>query len=199
VPEDNGTGSLEGGGLTMLVRSFGWLTVPAAFSMLSCGDAASPPPEGGAYITITNASSSGLGKGCPSAPHALKLSGATQPGPSDMGDVWVDGQDGHSVSCSVKGSGTYSVSGRLAGNGATFNINASVANGASGTASIFVLDPTVQMTMADTACTIKVDGSYKVEKGAVWANISCTNLTSGDDMNLICALSGTIVFRSCDH
>jgi hypothetical protein len=195
---DKASGSYEGGGRSMDTRSLGWLTIPVALTLLSCGDAVPPPAEGAASITIQNSTATvGSGYGC-KASHTV-LWGDLAPGPSSEGSVWVDGQSGHSVSCSVSGSGTYNFSGTIYGGSNRFTISGTAQAGATTNgARVQVYDTTMGgVSVSDSNCTVTLDGQYKVEKGAIYAALSCTNLRSGEDMYLVCGATGTFIFKSC--
>ena len=181
----------------MKIRILTLVSIPAALSLLSCGDATPPPPEGTVTVTIQNSGSATAGYGC-GASHVLAWGGAA-PSPTDQGITWVDGQDGHDVECSVSGSGTFNVSASITGNGSSFSITGTVAAGGTGTAAVYLFDSNLAVSMSDTNCTLRVDstGSFRVEKGAIWGAVSCSRLTSNDDNHLWCALNSTIVFKSC--
>jgi hypothetical protein len=115
-----------------------------------------------------------------------------------MGSTWIDGQAGHTVTCSVRGSGTYSLSATIAGNSSNFQITApSVSAGGDNTATVSVFDTAMALNLYDQACKVEIDGDFKVEKGAIWASVRCDHLISNDDLHLWCGLNGVIVFKSC--
>lgn len=179
----------------MNTRNLVWLSVPAALSLLSCGDAVAPPAEGAVGVTVKNSGTATVGYGC-SAAHPITL-GAAAPTSSYQGATWTDGQDGNTVSCSVTGNGTFAVKGAIAGNGANFRVDGTVTAGGTGQAFVALFDPNQGVAMTDSACTIRVDGGFKVERGAVWGAVSCSHLSSLDDMHLWCGLDATFVFKNC--
>jgi hypothetical protein len=179
----------------MNTRILVWLSIPAALSLLSCGDADPPPAEGAAAITVKNSGNATTGYGC-GASHPLVL-GVAAPTPGDKGATWVNGQGGHSVSCAVSGSGTYTVSGEISGGNLNFRISGTATQGGTSTATVALFDPVLALGMSDSACTINVQGSYAVEKGAIWAAVSCNHLTSSDDNHLWCAADAVFVLKNC--
>jgi hypothetical protein len=129
------------------------------------------------------------------------LFGNAAPGPASQGSTWVDGQGGHAVSCSVSGDGTYTFSGDISSSGSNgrFNIYGTVQAGGTGTAqlSVFVTGALGGISLYDPNCTVTATGEYKVEKGAIWAGLSCSKLQSGDDTYQWCSAIGTFIFKSC--
>lgn len=177
-------------------RSVAWLTIPAALLSVSCGDAVPPPGEGAVGITVQNSSSAPSGYACGS-PHML-VWGNEAPTPTSQGRTWVDGQNGKKVTCSVKGGGSYEFSGTLSGNDSSFSIRGTAQEGGTGPASVYFFDSNMAFGLGDEACTVTVTGDYKVEKGAIWADVSCDHMISSDDMYLWCAARGTFVFKTCE-
>lgn len=177
-------------------RPLAWLTIPAALLSVSCGDAVPPPGEGAVAITVQNSASATSGYACGSS-HPL-LWGKEAPNPSSPGKTWVDGQDGKSVSCKVKGSGTYEFNGKISGNDSSFSISGTAQAGTTTSASVFFFDSNLALGLGDAACSITVTGDYRVEKGAISAGVSCNHLVANDDMYLWCAANGTIIFKSCE-
>jgi hypothetical protein len=176
--------------------TIGLLAVAAALSMLSCGDAVQPPAEGTIMASIHSASSAPAGYACQQT-HSFTL-GDEAPSLSNKGKTWVDGQAGHSVSCTVRGSGTYSVSAKIAGNSSSFQVTASqVSVGGDNPATVSLFDTALALNLYDEACTIEFSGDLTVEKGAVWAMVSCNHLISKDDGHLWCGLNAMILFKSC--
>jgi len=194
---DNCTWSQKGRGRSMKTSILSWLTIPAALLMLCCGNADLPPAEGAAGITVRNTGDSTAGLAC-GASHTLVLGGAA-PTPVSKGATWVDGQDGHSVTCSVTGGGTFALNGEINGEAMNFRISGTVTSGGTGTASVglFDPDPKLSLALADSACTIRADSSFTVEKGSIYAAVSCSHLTALEDRYLWCAADGVFVFRNC--
>lgn len=180
----------------MDTRKLVWLSIPAALLSLSCGDADPPPAEGAVTVSIKNSGSSTSGYACGPS-HTLTLAGLP-PTASDTGASWVDGQEGHTVSCSVSGSGTFTFNGDISGNAANFRVSGSATQGASSAGSVALFDPNLQIAMSDSNCTVRVDGSYKVENGSIFAAVSCSNLMNpNDDKYLWCAADAIFAFRNC--
>ncbi len=179
----------------MNTRNLVWLSIPAALSLLSCGDAVAPPAEGAVGLTVKPSGDAAAGYSCGAA-HQIVL-GAAAPSPGSRGVPWTDGQDGHNVSCSVTGNGNFTVKGSISGESANFLLDGTVTAGGTGQALVALFDPNQQLAMTDSTCTMHVDGDYKVEKGAIWGAVSCSRLKSDGDMFLWCALNATFVFKNC--
>lgn len=180
----------------MITRSLGLITIPVALTMLSCGDAVSPPAEGALSISFSPSPDAPTGYGC-DATGTLVLAGES-PTPTNQGITWVDGQASHSIDCKVKGNGTYEFSGTIFSYPAKFSIDGTVTRGGTGTAVVSLFDPGAGIGLGDTGCTVEAVNDYKVEKGAIWAGVECRNLTSRDYQNNWCRITGTFVFKSCD-
>lgn len=118
----------------MDIRNLGWLVTLAAFSTSSCGDAVAPPPEGA--VTISVATSSATNGSC-SPPFTMNLvAGTVPPSPTATGELLVDGRDGATVSCKVKGNGSYDISARIAYRSSWINISGKLNEDGTGTASV---------------------------------------------------------------
>jgi hypothetical protein len=178
----------------MNTHSVGWLAIAVALSLLSCGDATPPPGEGAVSISISPSGLSPANHGCSISQTVLL--GNAAPGPASQGGTWVDGEGGHAVSCSVSGDGTFSVSGEISADRAYFRINGTVQAGGTGTAKVSMFVASTGDSLYDATCTISATGDYKVEKGAIWAGVTCSNLKSSDLFQW-CAATGTFVFKSC--
>jgi hypothetical protein len=179
----------------MNTRNLVGLSIAAALSLLSCGDAVPPPAEGAAGLNVKNSGDATVGNGC-SSPHLIVL-GAAAPTPGDPGATWTDGHDGHRITCSVTGNGTFTVNGTITGPGENFRVDGKATAGETGPASVAFFDPMQTTALSDKNCTMRVDGSYTVEKGAVWAAVSCSHMVSDDDPHIWCALDASFVFKNC--
>jgi hypothetical protein len=175
----------------MNTHSVGLLTILVALSLSSCGDATPPPAEGAVSVNISPSSSSPPSYGC-SISQAMMLGNAA-PGPASQGSTWVDGEGGHSVTCSASGDGTFTFSGEISSGNSRFTISGTVQAGGTGSATVSMFVPSGD-GLYDQNCTVNASGDYKVEKGAIWAGISCTSLKSASDW---CGANGTFIFKSC--
>jgi hypothetical protein len=180
-------------------RRFGLLAIAAALSVLSCGDAVPPPAEGTMSITVQNSSAASNGYAC-GASHTITF-GDAPPDASSRGTTWIGGQNGHNVTCTVKGNGTYSLEASISTSSAksNFTINASALSvGGTNTATVSMYDSVLSYNLYDDACTIDLSGDYTIQKGAIWAAVRCNHIQSHDDNHLWCGLVGFIVFKSCN-
>jgi hypothetical protein len=111
---------------------------------------------------------------------------------------WVDGQGGHMVKCSVRGTSTFSLSGEMKSSTDYFKVTGMVQAGGTGTADVSAFDPGEGILLRDPQCTVSVTGGYAVEPGAIWASFACSSLRAAEDAYLWCAAEGTIIFENCD-
>jgi hypothetical protein len=128
--------------------------------------------------------------------------GAPQaPTATDPGESVVSGDAGASISCTVKGNGTFSFSGSLhapTGTGDLVSIvfsNGTVAPDFTGTADITFYTPQLSANFNSAApCAINVLGQ-QVKAGSIWASFNCPMIESPPSG--LCGLTGTIVFENC--
>jgi len=163
-------------------------------SMLSCGNAVSPPAEGGVSVAIGNPTSGG--GVCPGS--ALLELAADPPSNSDPGTTWIDGRESHQVNCSVKGSGTYDFNGTIQGNKSNFTIDGTVERGGTGTATVAIFETKLAIGLRGENCVVDARNNYTVEKGAIWAGVECNDVGSSDFVGTQCRVRGTFVFKSCE-
>ena len=180
-------------------RINGWLLAFSAFSALSCGDAVPPPGEAAVAISIASSPAGTFGTSCKA--HSLVwASNDVGPNVTSPGELLVDGRNGAGVTCSVAGGGSYRISGSVDYGGARFSVIGSVNTDGTGTASVDFYDPVLYNGLTDPSCTVTASGgSYKVESGAIWANVKCLNLRSSGDAYTWCSGDATVVLKSCSE
>jgi hypothetical protein len=187
-----GSGS---GGVTSAV-SGGAPSAGGATTVGGSAGAVAAPALGAASLTVQNSSTATAGYGC-GASHLLTWGelDAVVSAPAEW--ALTDGQNGAKVLCTWNGDVTYEVSGELAAASSSFRFLGSVAaTTGTGTATVAVFDRNLALAMSDTNCTLQII-NYALATGAFSANLSCSHLTSGDDMYLWCALNGKVAFEGC--
>jgi hypothetical protein len=118
----------------------------------------------------------------------------------------VDGESGASVSCTVKGSSTFTFAGKISLGDRGLNISdGTIGADKKGTARITVIKsgspgfPTMISPMAN--CTIdaaKANGNnYQVKAGSLWARFACPAVESPPSDS--CAADGWVVLENCNQ
>lgn len=182
----------------MDIRNNGWIASLLALSALSCGDAVPPPAEAAVSITLSPSGTAGAQYTC--SFHTLSWTSGTAPTSNETGGLLVDGQDGASVSCKVKGDGTYTITGSVKFEDSRFDLGGSISESGTGTVSVSLWDKNLLTSIQDPACTITVgQSSLAVESGALWAQVACSHFTTPDNRYLWCAGTGIVVFKSCEE
>ncbi len=122
------------------------------------------------------------------------------------GTPYIDGEDGATIKCSVKGGGPYTFSGKIQARSSesdpvTFTItNGNVnADKLTGTASISVFTPQLGQTNSSAAgaCTLTIIGG-NVKPGSLWAQAACPLITDPDGHACSIGVNTTFVFENCD-
>ena len=184
------------------------VTAIVALGALSCSDPV-PPAAQGAFIV--NLKSGVSGRACPSGASftydvpSVLASTPTEILTSSTYLHWtVDGESDSKVSCTVKGSSSFTFAGRIASGVETLEISDGVlTNNMTGTARVSVANGmklSNALTSAAADCTITVVNNSKgvqVKPGSIWAQFSCPSVIHepGDG----CAASGTFVLENCSQ
>lgn len=190
-----------------MMRVREWLKASLAASLIAgCSDPAPPAASAGLDMNITFASDPPAGTTCSAiATYAL---GNPAPSATERGVPATDGaQADQRITCTVRGDGTFQVSGDIQATGLNIDnnmlgplnfalSNGSVTAGGTGTArlSVFTREASLDSDPA-SPCTIDVSTApLTVEAGGIWARYSCRmqNLPS-----LYCQVSGVMLFENC--
>lgn len=169
----------------------------SALATISCSGSAPPPAQGSMSIHVASSSSPPAGTKCNIPGHNATI-GDPPPGASSAGARVKDG-DGATVHCSVKGSGTYSVSGAMRKGSVSFQLNGKVPSKGDGTASVSSFDPTSDTTMRspqDKPCTIS---PIEIAGGRIWAHFDCPGFVNPSAPSTYCQADGFFVFENCDQ
>jgi hypothetical protein len=123
----------------------------------------------------------------------------------DPGPRVVDGAAGASVSCSVVGDDTFSISGSATLGDTSFTLTAgSVTAGGTGTAKIAVASPATAgkklVSPDDTPCDLRVDRApFQVASGLIWALFSCGLVSNPTQPGSSCGLTGEFLLENCEQ
>ena len=127
--------------------------------------------------------------------------GANPPTGTSPGDRVIDGQAYAQVSCTVSGSGSFTVSGSISQGPTSFQIDGTV-NGTSGTGTAGEYDPqSAQSLVSDPGdCTITVTAPQEIASGRIWASFECNSFSNPSvPKTTACASSGHFVFDNCSE
>ncbi|HEY8945118.1 MAG TPA: hypothetical protein VIM73_12690 [Polyangiaceae bacterium] len=119
---------------------------------------------------------------------------------SGHGKPVYSGESGVEVSCSVRGSKTFTLQGAISQPpGLSFHVEGSVdASDGRGTGKIRMYTPGIGTHVEQGDCALQVvdtDKGLQVERGAVWASFICGRLTAPPA--LTCNASGEFLFEHC--
>jgi len=188
----------------MLARVLPFLVcVPLALSAAACSDPPPSPPAAGVSITLsppdmTVSSTRSCNAGTVGA-YTYQI------GQPDPGKTIENGHDGVTVSCLVKGDGTFN--GQIAGadergRPASFSFTGQIvdqmnakANTGSMTSTSPDTGPMTSQVAGFPTCTFGPVTTLK--KGAILTDITCPLVGPIDDASSGCAVSGTIAFEYC--
>jgi hypothetical protein len=165
-----------------------------------------PPPAQGAFLTtIKAASPAPAGKSCPSSvsftydvPSILE----TKPLEALDHDTYlhrtIDGEDNASVSCTVKGSSSFTFKGRIVLGGKALTVaNGTLGADKKGAAQITVTnskDLSGSLISPSANCSIE---AYQVKAGSMWASFSCPSVEAPPSE--YCTANGYFVLENCEQ
>lgn len=183
------------------------LAVPL-LAALGCSDPVPLPAQAAMTLSIQKSMSSCPDSGTTYAFGAVKDKVIQSPTANNHGQSVVNGDQGSTISCSVKkaSDGSYAFSGSVKGtaNGdqvvtVTFN-NGVIGADLKGSASLYVFTRVFSQsysTPGDKPCTFNVVNN-QLKNGALWATFSCPALTAAPDSECAVGSTSTIVFENCD-
>ena len=156
-----------------------------------------PPAEGAVALSIHAASNSGAGYGCDISTYVVL--GEVPPRVYSQGELWVDGQDSHEVTCIVNGNDTYNFLGEISSDIGRFSIVGYVVKDGTGTANINLIEAGSGMVLNQDDCEITISKNIIKENGLIWANFDCPKFLESDDIYTWCSAQGTFVFKNCEN
>lgn len=183
------------------------VTAAIALGALSCSDPVAPPAQGAFNVSLSSVSPPN-GKQCPSgAASSFDVPSLLSSKPTEILTTntylhsVIDG-DNAKVSCSVKGSSSFTFSGRIDAQGRVLELSDGVlSNNMTGTARVMVVDSTKlssALTSPAADCTIKVVSNSKgvqVKSGSLWAEFSCVSVEHQPADG--CGAKGVFVLENC--
>jgi hypothetical protein len=114
----------------------------------------------------------------------------------------VDGESDAKVSCSVKGSSSFTFSGRISSGGKVLELSdGTLSNNMTGTARVTIANGALlssAMTSPAADCAIKVVTNSKgtqVKAGSIWATFRCVSVEHQPSDG--CGATGTFVLENC--
>jgi hypothetical protein len=168
------------------------------------GGGVGPPAQASLVFAYGPPSVPGSGCAISSAGSAF-IGGPPRSATGEPGPHAVDGVDGVTVSCSVSGSGTFSLSGRAVKNVTSFALlSGTLVSGGRGTARIAVSSPATAgrqlVSPEDAPCELYGDrGSLQVANGRVWAAFSCGLIQNPSQPGSTCGINGEFLFENCEQ
>jgi hypothetical protein len=185
------------------------VTAAIALGALSCSDPVPPPAQGAFNVSLSSVSPPN-GKACPSGA-AVSFDVPSVYATGKLTEVLttntylhsaIDGEGDAKVSCSVKGSSSFTFSGRIASQGRVLELSDGVlTNNMTGTARVMVTDSaklSSALTSPAADCTIKVVSNSKgvqVKSGSLWAEFSCVSVEHQPADG--CGAKGVFVLENC--
>lgn len=149
----------------------------------------------GAPVTRVNQMS------CPVGGRTYEV-GSPAPSTMDPGQSVISGENGSSITCSVKGSGTFDFTGTIqATTTQGDSIDLAFDNGTASAAAPGSVDVSAYTTQlfgtltSSQPCLVTVLNG-QVKGGAIWATFSCAQIAAPPSS--LCSLSGTFVLENCD-
>lgn len=184
------------------------VTAAVALGALSCSDPV-PPAAQGAFIVSIGSAGLPAGKACPSgAASTFDVPSVLTSKPTEIltSNTYlhtaIDGEGDNKVSCSVKGSSSFTFSGRIASQGRLLEISeGTLANNMSGTARITLTNSVIlsnALTSPAADCTVNVVSNSRgvqVKSGSIWATFKCKTVERAPSD--ACDASGTFVLENC--
>lgn len=171
-------------------------------AVIGCDDPVAPIGQGAVQLFVGPVPQAELKEGelpCPFPQRTFKIGSVDATNRASISD----GNDGVSVGCVVRASGSgFTISGNIAKGSDSFGVSGYVETGketeGEGTLNI---DP--NLLGGNTKCTLAVDRTIEgsqlaIGPGRVWARINCTRLEAvGIQPTRVCRAEGYLVFENC--
>jgi hypothetical protein len=181
-----------------------FLTVPL-LAALGCSDPVPLPAKGDATLSVQQPPTGAAT--CPVPGKTYVVAKKKGPNTTDAGDRFIDGEDGATIKCSVKGGGPFTFSATIRALSTesapvTLTLTSGVINAdkLTGSATLAVNTPELANTYTSAvgACTIGVVGG-NVKAGSLWATISCPLITdSSTGKGCSIGTITTVVLENCE-
>ncbi len=186
------------------------VTAAVALGALSCSDPV-PPAAQGAFRASIGSAGLPAGKACPSgAASTFEVPAVDLSKPTEVLTTTtylhsaIDGEGDSKVSCSVKGSSSFTFSGRISNGGKVLELTEGVlSNNMTGTARVTLWNSMTlsnPLTSPAADCTITVVNNSKgvqVKSGSIWAQFKCKTVERAPSD--ACDATGTFVLGNCSE
>jgi len=182
------------------------VTAVIALGALSCSDPVPPPAQGAFRVRLTSLGVSG--KSCPSGAaqaFAVPEVPASAPAEELSENVYahkiIDGESSSSVSCNVKGDGTFTFDAHISFGAKSLDImSGTLGADKKGTARISVSNSQILSTSLSSPspanCVITATGaSLQAQPGSMWATFSCPSVDHAPSDS--CGADGVFVLENC--
>lgn len=175
--------------------------------LAACSDPPPPNGRGALYVDVGEPTDS-QHSGCQFGTHSANIGGdpaQRYPDQYQFGVRVVNGENHASVKCKVKGSGPYTISGRMSLGAVSLTVDGSVpkANfegGASGKGNVYLLtSPMVGHSIGpieQDPCTFT---PVDVASGKVWSRFDCPVLQANGQQDTYCSATGFFLFENCEQ
>ena len=184
------------------------LWMPAAtLALLSmgCSDPAPTPAAVGLYVSIHPPNTEIPNSNCPSFGQSDIGNPPPNTNPIDPGTRITDGSGGIDVSCTVKGSKTFSISANIADGPEKFRISGGTLDTATGmgTFNVALFTPYTNdlASEADRPCTFDIsDAPLEATPGNLFARFYCPAIWNRENAtHTACAADGMVVLEFCEE
>ena len=193
------------------------VTAVVALGALGCSDPVPPPAQGAFIASVLSVSPAPAGKMCPSGA-ALTFDVPTvdpaniPPKPQQLdADTYqvkiIDGEESSTVRCSVKGSSTFTFSGRISlGSKALELSGGTLGADKKGTARATLTKsgtPGFSNSLSSSVGGCQIDAApaagnnFQVKPGSIWARFTCPAVEH--EPSDYCKAEGFFVFENCDQ
>jgi len=181
-----------------------FLTVPL-LAALGCSDPVPRPPQGNVTLSVQKPTTGSLT--CPVPGKTYVVGNPKGPTTAAPGDRYIDGENGATIACSVKGGGPFNFSATIKASSTesdkvTMTITSGVINAdkKTGTATVGVFTPQLAGTFIspEGGCAVSVVGD-NVKPGSLWATVSCP-IINYPSTGQACSVGSitTFVLENCD-
>lgn len=188
-----------------MLRRLDWVIALGALFAIGCSGPVETSAGAGLQISVA-ATGAACGVGSPQPPDDLG-----NPPPDHTkgvtGKLVYNGENGVSASCSVKGSGPWTISGSVSSTDSprvSFILHSATINSdGSGTADISLSTVALGNSVSSQAnepCKIqavKMGDTLMVQPNAVWATYNCPNMFAPPSQS--CFVAGEFLFDHCSH
>jgi len=191
------------------------VTAVVALGALGCSDPVPPPAQGAFWANVKSVSPTPAGKMCPSGASLTFDVPAVDPlsNPPETLDAdtyqhhKIDGEDQASVSCTVKGGGSFTLDGTIQlGNKALTISSGTIAENKKGTARITLQDsgtPGFSGALSSPSANCVIDAApaagnnFQVKPGSIWAHFQCPSVEQSPSG--YCQAEGYFVLENCNQ